>query len=71
MVIKLEKDDYKKWTQFRMGEKSVITKTELEMVSFFHSKYYKHSYYIPCTCSPKTINRWIKDLNVLWENGDK
>ena len=51
-----------------MGEKSVITRSELEMVSFFHSKYYKHSYYIPCTCSPKTINRWIKDINILWEN---
>jgi hypothetical protein len=34
-----------------------------------HSEYYKHKFYEPCTCSPKTINKWIKELNVIWDNG--
>ena len=69
MVI-FEKQDYEKWTKFRMGKKSYLSQKEFEMVSYFHSKYKKHSYYLPCTCSPKTIKQWIVDLNKIWENGD-
>lgn len=68
-MVRFNSADYEQWTQFRMVDNSVITKKELEMVSYLHSQYYKHSYYIPCTCSPKTINRWIKDLNIVWDNG--
>jgi len=68
-MVRFNTEHYEKWTQFRMVDNSVISRKELEMVSYLHSLYYKHSYYIPCTCSPKTINRWIKDLNIVWENG--
>tara|TARA_R110002012_G_scaffold114056_1_gene260180 strand:+ start:4580 stop:4801 length:222 start_codon:yes stop_codon:yes gene_type:complete len=68
-MVRFNSADYEQWTKFRMVDNSVITKKELEMVSYLHSQYYKHSYYIPCTCSPNTINRWIKDLNIVWDNG--
>lgn len=70
MVIKLEKDDYKKWTQFRMGEKSVISRKEFEMVCDLYRTYYKNNLPNPCTCNPKQINQWIADLNKIWENGN-
>ena len=44
---------------------------EFTLVCKLHAKYYKHSYYKPCTCNPKTVNRWIKDLNLIWDNGNK
>tara|TARA_B110000459_G_C16601527_1_gene491288 strand:+ start:1160 stop:1378 length:219 start_codon:yes stop_codon:yes gene_type:complete len=70
-MVKFEELDRKDWEQFRMGTKSHLSAIEFEMVCQLHSKYYKHSYYKPCTCSPKTIKKWIKDLNVIWDNGNK
>jgi hypothetical protein len=67
-MVTFEKKDYEKWKAFRMGTKSHLSRTEFEMVSKLHSKYYKHSFYLPCTCSPKTIKQWIIDLNKIWDN---
>tara|TARA_R100000656_G_scaffold118167_1_gene91748 strand:- start:11 stop:220 length:210 start_codon:yes stop_codon:yes gene_type:complete len=69
-MVKFEKDDFKRWSKFRMGKKQYLSREEFDMVSFLHSKYYKHSFYLPCTCSPKTINKWISDLNIIWDNGN-
>ena len=65
-----EKYDFKDWQQFRMGAKhDIITPTEFTLVCDLHSKYYKHRFYKPCTCDPRTVNKWIKDLNIIWDNG--
>lgn len=69
-MVTFEEQDYEKWKAFRMVKKSVITHEELKLVSDLHSRYYKHKYYVPCTCSPKEIKRWIKDLNKIWDNGN-
>jgi len=68
-MVKFEKDDFKRWSKFRVGKKQYLSRGEFDMVSFLHSKYYKHSFYLPCTCSPKTINKWITDLNTIWNRG--
>jgi len=70
-MVNFEELDYKDWELFRQGTKDVISSTEFNLVSQLHSKYYKHNFYKPCTCSPKTINKWIKDLNIIWDNGQK
>lgn len=70
MVVKFNKDDRKKWEKFRMGKKSFLSRDEFQMVSELHSFYYNHSFYLPCTCNPKQIQQWIKDLNKIWDNGD-
>ena len=69
-MVKFETYDRKDWEKFRLGTKSHLSPTEFELVCQLHSKYYNHTYYKPCTCSPKTIVKWIKELNVLWNNGD-
>lgn len=69
-MVTLKSEDYERWKLFRMDNKSSITREELEVVSRLHSKYYKHKYYIPCSCSPRTINQWIADINKIWENGN-
>ena len=68
--MKFNKDDRKNWKKFRMGKKSVISRTEFELVCQLHAKYYKHKLRYPCTCNPKEINNYIQDLNKIWENGN-
>jgi len=70
-MVKFEKLDSKDWEIFRMGSSDVISDTEFDLVCILHAKYYKHRYYKPCTCNPKVIKRWIKDLNIVWDNGNK
>ena len=70
-MVKFKQDDYAKWENFRMGTKQHLSAQEFELVCQLHSIYYKHKFYRPCTCSPKTIKQWIKDLNVIWNNGIK
>lgn len=69
-MVKFEKNDYKDWEQFRMGTKDVISAAEFDLVCQLHAKIYKHKFYRLCTCNPKGINRWIKDLNVVFDNGN-
>jgi len=70
-MVNFEENDYKDWKQFRLGNKHQLSAIEFELVCQLHAKYYKHRYYKPCTCSPKTVNKWIKDLNIIWNNGDQ
>ncbi len=70
-MVKFNSEDYEKWKKFRMGKKSYLSRTEFEMVGDLHSRYYKHKYYLPCTCNPKTIKQWIQDLNKIWDNDNK
>tara|TARA_R100000908_G_scaffold65158_1_gene52337 strand:- start:201 stop:410 length:210 start_codon:yes stop_codon:yes gene_type:complete len=69
-MVKFNKNDFKKWEEFRLSERSTITRAEFKLVCDLHAKYYSHKYYEPCTCSPKTINQWISDLNVVWNYGN-
>jgi len=69
MVIKFNKDDRQKWKKFRMGKKSYLSRAEFQMVSELHSSYFNHKFELPCTCNPKIITQWIKDLNKIWDNG--
>lgn len=68
-LSKMSKEDYKDWTYFRNNSSDTIRKEEFEMVCQLHAKYYKHSYYKPCTCSPRTINKWIAMLNDTYAKG--
>ena len=67
-MVKFKKADHEKWTVFRQGTKDVISAAEFDLVCKLHAEYQKHSFYKPCTCNPKLINRWIADLNVIWNN---
>jgi hypothetical protein len=70
MVEKFSKDDYKLWTKFRESTRSTLNNREFRLVCLLHSQYYRHKYHEPCTCSPKTIKQWIKDLNAVYNNGN-
>tara|TARA_R100000935_G_scaffold11022_1_gene22062 strand:- start:846 stop:1055 length:210 start_codon:yes stop_codon:yes gene_type:complete len=69
-MVKFKEYDYKGWEIFRMGTNDVISAEEFNMVCELHAKYYKHSFYKPCTCNPKIIRQWVKELNIVFENGN-
>ena len=64
----MEELDKKDWDQFREKNSTRVTRQEVELVSQLHAKYFKHSYYIPCSCSPKTLQGWVDDLNRIYES---
>tara|TARA_R110000751_G_scaffold94166_3_gene183745 strand:+ start:3490 stop:3702 length:213 start_codon:yes stop_codon:yes gene_type:complete len=70
-MVKFNDYDYKLWKAFRISKSDTILRAEYRMVCLLHSQYYQHKYYEPCTCSPTIINKWIKDLNIVWNNGNK
>lgn len=63
----MDKLDRKDWEKFRSSKKNVLSKEEFTMVCELHAKYFNHTYYKPCTCSPKTIKGWIAQLNDYYE----
>lgn len=67
--LKFNKEEYDKWTEFKAANGNSINRQEQELIARLHSKYYKHSYYLPCTCTPKTYIAWIKQLNDIYANG--
>lgn len=69
--VKFNKEEYDKWTEFKAANGKSINRPEQELIAGLHSKYYKHSYYLPCTCTPKTYIAWIKQLNDIYANGSE
>lgn len=68
MVLeKLSKEDYDKWTVFLSSTKDRLNSKEFEMICQLHANYFKHKYYKPCTCNPKTILKWIKQITDLYD----
>ena len=67
----MNKTDWIMWDNFRKANSNKISAEEYKMLCTLHSIYFKHQYYEPCTCSKKTINSWISQLNEIHENGFK
>jgi hypothetical protein len=68
-MLKMSKLHYEEWTKFLDSNSNKLNKQEQELLARLHSIYFKHSYYLPCTCSSKTYNNWIQQLNVIYKNG--
>ena len=71
MVTKFNNNDKKLWSEFRLQKSNTISRVEFRTICLLHSQYYQHKYAEPCVCNPHKINQWIKDLNIIWENGVK
>lgn len=62
----MTKKDYKYWTKFRANKSNKISKEEFKTIAEMHARLKEHAYYLPCTCNPKGIQRFIDDLNTLY-----
>jgi len=67
----MNRENYFIWKDFRKSIQPTISNKEFKMIANFHSIYFKHQYFLPCTCSPKTIISWIKQLNELFLSSKK
>ena len=65
----MNKEEYNSWTEFKKSTSNSLIENEIRLITRLHAKYFNHSYYKPCTCSSKTYNLWIKDLNNLYKQG--
>jgi hypothetical protein len=63
----MNSEDKKFWTVFRNTVSNKISKEEYQRISKMHAFYKKHAFYLPCTCNPKGIQRFIDDLNEIYE----
>ena len=63
----MEELDRLDWYNFRNNLSSTISRQQFELICQLHAKYYKHRYYKPCTCNPKTIKLWIAQLNDVYD----
>jgi len=66
---KFSQEDYDKWTEFKAANGNSINRQEQELIAKLHSIYFKHKYYLPCSCTTKTYIAWIKQLNNIYANG--
>jgi len=62
----MEELDKRDWEKFRSKNTDRVSKVEVELISELHAKYYNHKYNVPCSCSPKTLQKWIDDLNKVY-----
>jgi hypothetical protein len=69
MEQRLNKKEFDQWTKFKSIKNSQINKQEQELIASLHSKYYFHTFYLPCSCTPRQWNQWIKDINTLYDDG--
>ena len=67
----MDRKDYFLWKDFRSKDGQQLTTEEFKLICELHAKYQKHTYYEPCTCSPKTIIQWIQHLNVKFNKSKK
>ena len=49
----MNRKDYFLWKDFRSKDGQQLSNEEFELICELHSKLYLHTFYRPCTCSPK------------------
>lgn len=68
----MEKLTYDEWVQYRqMKENKKLDVRTQKIIAQLHSKYFNHPYWLPCSCSGKTWQQWIAQLNHLYDQGHR
>jgi hypothetical protein len=66
-MVRFLKWEYENYSEVR--EKKKLDADTQEVIAYLHAKYFKHSFYKPCTCSGKTWQMWVAQLNDIYERG--
>lgn len=67
ICFSMEAKHKKEWQVFKEQVKNKLNKEQFELVCSLHAHYFNHTFYRPCTCTPRTIKQWIDQLNKLYE----
>jgi|TARA_R110002153_G_scaffold98322_1_gene233335 hypothetical protein len=64
----MDKADKIDWELFTASDSPKLSSEEVTMIAQLHAKYFKHRFKVPCSCSPKRIQKWIEDLNKFYDS---
>lgn len=64
----MTKEDIKYWETFRANKSDKISKKEYQKICEMHARLKNHNYFEPCTCNPKGVQRFIDDINKIYDN---
>lgn len=68
----MEKLTEEEWFLYRsIKEGRQLTGSAQKLIASIHARIFKHSFYLPCTCSGKTWQQWISQINTIYERGHK
>ena len=62
----MELNDKKDWQKFKEQVSTKLSQEQYKLLCKLHAKYFNHTYYEPCSCRPKELKRWIKDIDRLY-----
>jgi hypothetical protein len=65
--VKLEDKEYHRYETIKKEKR--LSPSNAEYIAHLHAKYYKHTYYFPCSCSKSTWQQWVDDINKIYERG--
>jgi hypothetical protein len=64
----MNKEYFDYWTKFRASKSNRITKKGYSKICEIHSVLFSHGYFEPCTCNPKGVQKFIKDINKIYDD---
>jgi hypothetical protein len=62
----LTKEEYDWITKFLALNTSRLDAPQQLMIATIHARVFNHTFYQPCTCSPKNWQQYINDLKKVW-----
>ena len=63
----MNKEDRDAWVSFKAVVTTKVPQEQYKLLCTLHARYYNHKYHEPCSCRPKEIVMWIKDIDRIYE----
>jgi len=58
--------DQEDWVDFKANVTTKLSKEQYRLLCTLHARYLNHPYYEPCSCKPKILVMWIKDIDNIY-----
>ena len=63
----MTQEDRDAWVGFKAVVTTKVSQEQYKLLCTLHARYYNHKYHEPCSCRPKEIVMWIKDIDRIYE----
>ena len=62
----MTQEDRDAWVGFKAIVTTKVPQEQYKLLCQLHARYYNHRYHEPCSCRPKEIVMWIKDIDRIY-----
>jgi|TARA_R110000803_G_scaffold129770_1_gene196991 hypothetical protein len=62
----MTQEDRDAWVGFKAVVTTKVPQEQYKLLCTLHARYYNHRYHEPCSCRPKEIIMWIKDIDRIY-----